>query len=103
MDLATFIDQEYHELTNTIKDKDVDLIRSVQSYRLDLRRWRARFESNSNGPYFEGDELADAISDRQDFIKYFLDRKDHYYTISDDENPLWKFPTQNPPSILIYE
>ncbi len=68
-----------------------------------MRRCGARFDLNSKRPYFEGYECTDVVRDRQNFVKYFLDRKDHYYTISDDENPLWKFPSQNPPSILICE
>jgi hypothetical protein len=70
---ADFIDQKYYELKNTTKDKNGDLIRSVQSCRLDLRRCGARFDSNSKRPYFEGHERTDAVCDRQNFVKYFLD------------------------------
>ncbi|CAF1484647.1 unnamed protein product [Rotaria sordida] len=103
LDLAIFIDQNYYELINTTKDKNTNLIRSVPSCRLDLRRWGARFDSNSKRPYFEGHERVDVVCERENFVKYFLDHKDQYYTVSDDENPLWKTPTQNPPSILICE
>ncbi|CAF4606386.1 unnamed protein product [Rotaria sp. Silwood2] len=102
MDLAIFVDQKYHELTNTIKDSNSNLIRSKKSCRLDLRRWGACFELNSKRPYFQGHERTDVVYDRQIFVKYFLDHKDQYYTISDGENPLWKNPTKNPPSILIF-
>lgn len=100
-DLATFIDQKFYEITNITKDKNSNFVRSLQSCRLDLRHWGFRFDSNSKRPYFEGHERPDVISHRDTFIKYFLERKDHYYTVSNDENPLWKMPTQNPPSILI--
>ncbi|CAF1419810.1 unnamed protein product [Rotaria sordida] len=103
LDLAIFIDQNYYELTNTTKDKNTNLIRSVPSCRLDLRRWGARFDSNSKRSYFEGHERVDVVCERENFVKYFLDHKDQYYTVSDDENPLWKTPTQNPPSILILD
>jgi hypothetical protein len=75
-------------LTNITKDKNVNLIRSVQSCRLDLRRCGARFDSNSKRPYVEGHERTDVVHDRQNFVKYFLDRKDHYYTVYEGENPL---------------
>ncbi|CAF1516782.1 unnamed protein product [Rotaria sordida] len=102
LDLAIFIDQNYYELINTTKDKNTNLIRSVPSCRLDLRRWGARFDSNSKRPYFEGHERVDVVCERENFVKYFLDRTDQYNTVSDDENPLWKTSTQNPPSILIF-
>jgi hypothetical protein len=55
-ELATFIDNQFYSLTGIKKDPEDALIRSVQSYRLDLRRWGARFDSNSQRPYFEGHE-----------------------------------------------
>ncbi|CAF1138491.1 unnamed protein product, partial [Didymodactylos carnosus] len=36
-----------------------NLIRSIESCRLDIRRWGERHEANSNRPYFEGHERAD--------------------------------------------
>jgi len=102
-DLATFIDEKFYETTNTIKDKNTNFVRTVQSCRLDLRHWGFRFDSNSKRPYLEGHERPDVVSHRERFIEYFLERKNHYYTISNDENPLWTMPIQSPPSILICE
>ncbi|CAF1124050.1 unnamed protein product [Didymodactylos carnosus] len=103
LDLVVFVDQKYYEVTDTIKDNNANLVRSQQSCRLNLHRWGARFESNSQRPYFEGHERVDVVQDRQSFIQYFIDRKDHYYTIPDDEKPLWKMPKQNPPCVLLYK
>lgn len=101
LDLAVFIDQKYYKLTNTIKDNSNKLIRSVKACRLDLRRWGARFDANSQRPYFEGHERTDVVLNREKFINYFLDRFDYYYTVSDGEIPSWNIPTKSLPSILI--
>ena len=58
-ELAQFIDKRYYEI-NEIQKNDSKLVRSVESCRLDLRRWGARFDTNSNHPYFEGHERSDA-------------------------------------------
>jgi hypothetical protein len=69
---------------------------------LDLRRWGARFKENGARPYFEGHERSDVVESRLQFINYFLDRKQYYYTVTDDEVlPSWNTPSQKPPSILI--
>jgi hypothetical protein len=101
MDLAQFIDEKYYEVTGIIKQSGDDLIRSESSCRLDLRRWGAKFEANSQRPYFEGHERDDVVKHRTEFINYFLAHKDSYYTITDGETPMWKIPTQTPHRILI--
>ena len=102
-DLANFVDQKYYEITNTTKDKNANFVRSMQSCRLDLRRWDFRFDSNSKRPYFEGHEQPEVVTHRETLIKYFLEKKDHFCTISNDENPLWILLSKNPPSVLICE
>ncbi|CAF4589324.1 unnamed protein product, partial [Didymodactylos carnosus] len=57
-DLATFIDERYYKINN-LKKSASNLIRSIESCRLDIRRWGERHEANSNRPYFEGHERAD--------------------------------------------
>ena len=57
-DIAQFIDKRYHEIANTNKI-DSNSARSVESCRLDLRKWSARFEKNTNRPYFEGHNRPD--------------------------------------------
>ena len=54
-DLAHFIDTRFYELTQTIKTNN-QLVRSEKSSRLDLRRWGAKLEANSQRLYFEGHE-----------------------------------------------
>jgi hypothetical protein len=101
LDLAQFVDEKYYELTGTKRQAGDDLIRSERSCRLDLRRWGAKFEANSQRPYFEGHERDDVLKHRKEFIDYFLVRKNSYYTIADGEPPIWNMPTQNPHRILI--
>ncbi|CAF4609996.1 unnamed protein product, partial [Rotaria sp. Silwood2] len=100
-DLAQFIDKRFYEINNVIKTES-NLVRSVQSCRLDLRCWGARFEAITNRPFFEGHERPDALAYRKQFIHYFLNNKDNYYQISSDENPCWITPKTPVPTILIY-
>jgi hypothetical protein len=83
-----------------IVDPDSPLIRSVASCRLDLRRWGAKFNPNSQRPYFEGHERMDVVEHRREFIKHFLDRREFYYTISDGDSPKWIVPTKSDPCFL---
>jgi hypothetical protein len=69
-DLAQFIDKPYNEV-NHIHQIESDLVRSVKSCRLDLRRWGARFDLNSTRPYFEGHERPDAVAHHEEFIHHF--------------------------------
>jgi len=99
--LAQFIDRRYYEVTQTIKIND-QLIRSEKSCRLDLRRWGAKFEANSQRPYFEGHERPEVVEHREQFTSYFLNRVGHYYTVSDGDQPFWKLPSPNlKPCVLI--
>ncbi|CAF2077709.1 unnamed protein product [Rotaria magnacalcarata] len=49
--LARFIDQSFYELNN-LKKIDQQFVRSVESCRLDLRRFGVKFTANSSRPYF---------------------------------------------------
>ncbi|CAF4582330.1 unnamed protein product, partial [Rotaria socialis] len=53
--LVRFIDQRFYELNN-LKKVDQQLVRSVESCRLDLRRFSVKFTANSSRPYFLGHE-----------------------------------------------
>ncbi|CAF0862631.1 unnamed protein product [Didymodactylos carnosus] len=99
-DLVKFIDDKYYETIESVKQL-VEPVRSESSCRLDLRRWGAKFVPNSQRPYFEGHERADVVKYREEFISYFLSRKNNYYTLTDDEQPMWNIPTKNPPTILL--
>ncbi|CAF4167441.1 unnamed protein product [Rotaria sordida] len=63
---------------------------------LDKRRWGATFKPNSQRPYFIGHERQDVIKHREEFVSYFLTRKDRYYTVSDGEQPVWNIPAAKP-------
>ena len=94
LDMANFIDTKSYEITQTAKVSDT-LVRSVESCRLDLRRWSAKFRPNSQRPYFKGHERSDVVAHRQEFTSYFLQNKNQYYTITDDDQPKWVVPAQN--------
>ncbi|CAF1609951.1 unnamed protein product, partial [Didymodactylos carnosus] len=102
LELAQFINEKYYELTGIKKQIGDDFIRSERSCHLDLRRWEAKSEANSQRPYFEGHERDDVVKHRNEFIGYFLAHKDYYYTITDGEISMWKIPIQNPHRILIF-
>lgn len=93
-ELADFIDKKFYELTQTAKASD-SLVHSVESCRLDLRRWGAKFRANSQRPYFEGHERPDVVAHRQEFVTYFRERKDQYYTITEGDQPIWQIPSRN--------
>ncbi|CAF1431798.1 unnamed protein product [Didymodactylos carnosus] len=78
LDLAQFIDENYYELTGIKKQNGDDLIRSERSCHLVLRRSGAKFEANSQRPYFEGHERDDVVKHRNEFINYFLAHRDFY-------------------------
>ena len=99
-DLANFIDKRFHEINNVNKT-DWHLIRSVESCRLDLRRWGARFESNTNRPYFEGHDRPDVLAHRHQFINHFLSNQTSYYTITENGDPQWITPAVSPRTIII--
>lgn len=99
-DLVDFVNERFHELVGIPLTTGTP-VRSERSCRVDLRKWGAKFEANSQRPYFEGHERQDVVEHRNEFINYFLTHKDFYYTITDAETPMWNIPTQNPPRILL--
>ncbi|CAF1121433.1 unnamed protein product [Brachionus calyciflorus] len=81
--LAQFVEKTFREIypDNVIyfaNDSNV-FVRSVESCRADLLKWGARFDKNTNRPYFEGHERDDVKTTRIGFIKYFLDNKEFYF------------------------
>ena len=79
IDLANFADAAFYELTQISKLSSVSVC-SIKSCRLDLSCWAAKFESNAQRPYFEGNERQNVTAHRREFISYFLQRKDSYYS-----------------------
>ncbi|CAF3718266.1 unnamed protein product [Rotaria socialis] len=100
--LARFIDQRFYELNN-LKKIDQQLVRSVESCRLDLRRFGVKFTANSSRPYFLGHEREDVVKHRQEFVKYFIEREQHFYTITNDAVPQWRIPTTVPTILLCHD
>ncbi|CAF3889700.1 unnamed protein product, partial [Rotaria sp. Silwood1] len=85
------------------KDINDPYVRSERSCRLDLKKWGAKFEKNSQRPYFEGHERDDVVNNRNMFINYFLSRENHYYTLTDDETPSWISPTRRPCILMCHD
>ncbi|CAF1691705.1 unnamed protein product, partial [Adineta ricciae] len=77
-ELAQDIDKQYYILTGEKKEIQV-LVRSVQSIRLDLRRWGVHYSANKIRPYWTGHEREDAVEHRKKVVDYFLSRETHYY------------------------
>jgi hypothetical protein len=61
----------------------------------------AKFEANTQRPYFQGHERNDVVNRRNEFIGYFLTHKDFYYNITDGDMPMWTIPTKSPRRILM--
>jgi hypothetical protein len=94
-DVASFMDRKFYEITHTVQVSD-HLIHSVESFKLDLRRWGVKFRPNSQRPYLEGHERSVVVSSRKDFVSYLMSRKDQYYTISEADPPRWRKPKKKP-------
>ncbi|CAF4259330.1 unnamed protein product [Rotaria magnacalcarata] len=62
--LVIFIDNRFYELNN-LKKVDQRLVRSIESCKLDLRRFGAKFTANSSRPYFLGHEQEDVVKHRK--------------------------------------
>lgn len=91
--LANFLNERFRELYPDNDLNDDELIRSVESCRTDLLKWRAKWEKNSNRPYFEGHEREDVVLTRKKFIQNLLDSKDfYYYPNYDGEMLIWVNP-----------
>jgi hypothetical protein len=99
IDLANFIDSSYRKLTGTKKHQN-HLIRSEKMCRLDLQRWGYRFDLNTSRPFYQGHDRTDVLAYRENFLNYFLSKKDHYYLVGDGDYPAWCIPTQQPRIII---
>ena len=99
-ELAKYVDKKFYELTGLTKSDD-HFVRTIESCRLDLRKWEIRYGTTKTRPYFLGHERLDVVEHRERFIKYFLSREDSCYRISEGESPSWIIPTSSSPVILI--
>ena len=93
--LAKFIDVRFHEITGVSKT-DATFVRSLNSCRLDLRRFGAKYTNNKSRPYFLGHEREAVVNHRQDFVSYFTRHQEHFYSLTDGDFPQWMKPTKSP-------
>ena len=102
--LANFVTKEFEKL-NEISLKPGELVRSVSFCNVDLIKWGAKWDDNKNRPYFEGHEREDVVIARNNFVRYFLDHKELYFTETLGPIRSWKRPIRNEiigkPRILI--
>lgn len=101
-ELADYIDDQYYILTEERKGNQ-PLVRSVQSLRLDFRRWGIHYSANKIRPYWIGHERDDVVEHREQVVNYFLSREDDYYTVSKGEDPRWILPVSADPVIILCE
>jgi hypothetical protein len=99
-EFAEYLDEQYYLLTGEKKDTN-ELVRSVQSVSLDLRRWDINYGSNKLRPFFIGHERPDVVEHRTKLVDYFLSRQDLYYRVTQGENPQWIIPTCPNPVLLL--
>ena len=87
-----------------MKLKPDQLVRSEESCRIDILKWGAKFEKNSNRPYFEGHEREDVVNARKKFLEFFDDRKDNYFYPRYHPDALcWNVPCRNVRIILSHD
>jgi hypothetical protein len=91
VDLTEFVDRKFYKLIPTVKTA-VSLVHSIERCRDDLRWWGAKFRANSQRSCFEEYDRTGVVAHRQAFAAYFRERNDRYYTINEDEHPVWWKP-----------
>ena len=87
--LAMFIDRRFYEINETVKN-DREYVRSVESCRLNLRRFGAKVTVSKNCPYFLGHEGLDIIREYEKFINYFVQHQKHFYLLCNNAKPDWR-------------
>ena len=98
--LASFVNERFKELYPIEaeafrQEKPFGMIRSVESCRVDLISWGAKWDKNKNRPYFEGHEREDVVTSRNKFVNQFLNNKEMYFSTRRDELgwPYWVIPS----------
>lgn len=77
---------------------------SAESCRVDLIKWGAKWDKNTNRPYFIGHEADENVLKRQEFVQYLIDRKDVYYYPEYRENGLnWVIPFRKPVVLMCHD
>lgn len=99
-ELAEYVDEHYYLLVGKKKETE-ELIRSIQSLRLDLRRWDIHYGVNKLRPFFIGHERQDVVEHRTKLVEYFLGRQHLYYRVTPGEDPQWIIPSCPQPVVLL--
>ena len=87
MELAKFINRRFCQLYDYEEIFVEIFVKSAESCRVDLLKWGACRDKNTNRPYIQGHERADVVIKRKEFVDYFLTDKDlYYYPTNDCEN-----------------
>ena len=93
--------KQFNELNEDKTIKVEKHIRSETMLLFDLKNWGYRYKVDTKRPYFEGHERSDVVIDRENYIRYFIDRQDHYYRV--DENNMWILPTEKPCVLIFHD
>lgn len=93
--LPKFIDKIFYEVNDVEKD-DSTLVRSIDSCRLHLRRFGAKYTANKIRPYFIGHERDDVVEKRKQFVSFFTEKKNNFYGITAETVPSWIIPRSSP-------
>ncbi|CAF4887447.1 unnamed protein product [Rotaria socialis] len=83
--LAKFIDERFYDLNN-LKKAEHKLIRSIESCRIDLRRFGYKYTENKARPYFLGHEREDVVQHREQFVTYLWNIKITFIQLQRDNN-----------------
>lgn len=102
-ELAKFISKLYYEEELGEEYNDGFYVRSETSCRVDLERWGYNYDNNKKKAYFLGHEREDVIEQREEFINYFINSKDNYYVVSEDEKPEWIKPIEKPCVLIFHD
>ncbi|RNA03539.1 hypothetical protein BpHYR1_006494 [Brachionus plicatilis] len=100
--LANFIDRRFRELYPEVEIDQDELVRSEECCRADLLKWEAKYDSNTNRPYFEGHEREDVLKYRKEFITYLLDSKDYFYILKKENGEYSWIKQMRKQKILIF-
>ncbi len=103
MKFAKFITECYKRYSENVSLLENELIRSERQLLRDLITWGFTYKEHKKNVYIAGHERVDVVLDRNKFVKHFIDRKNHYYRVTEEEIPEWIKPTEKPCVILFHD
>jgi len=101
--LSVFVDKRFREIFPEIELDSEELVRSVESCRVDLLKWGAKYDENKNRPYFEGHEREDVIEARKCFIEHMHEIKDFCYVPKKDNVYSWIQPMRKKKILISHD